>query len=274
MSLKDTNLGASFKEYFEVVPALSDELKNEAYRIRHQVYCEELKFEQIQPEGREVDEYDFHSLHILIRSTRTNEFIGCTRIIRPRHDNPHYPLPFEKTCSAALDRSIINPTKIPRLTIAEVSRLAVIESFRKRKGEKNSAIGLSDKDFGPDSQLQLQPRFPYIPLGLYFGTTELARLNGINTLFVFTEERLANHLNKLGFGLRSIGKSIDHRGIRTPSMMSVSGIIEGMRPTLRPLYNVIAADIRRLVKNNVEAASESFPSGYQDSNDVLLVRYY
>lgn len=274
MSLHESNPGTSFKEYFEIVPALTDELRNEAYRIRHQVYCEELKFEQIQPEGRESDEYDFYSLHILIRSTRTNEFIGCTRIIRPRHGNSYFPLPFEKACSAVLNRAIIDPQKLSRPTIAEVSRLAVIESFRRRKDDKNSVTGLSDKDFGANMQSQLQPRFPYIPLGLYLGTTELARLNGIDTLFVLTEERLAKHLNKLGFGLRFIGEPINHRGIRIPSMMTVSGIINGMKPTLRPLYNAIAADIKKLIKNKAKVANESLPSGYQDSKGGLLVKYY
>lgn len=244
---QEMNPGAAFKEYFEIVPALNEELKNEAFRIRHQVYCEELKYEQERPKKLEIDEYDHHAFHLLIRSLRTKEYIGCTRIIRPNPENPDQLLPFEKTCMATLDRSIVDPRKLPRLQIAEVSRLAVVASYRRRKDEKNSAIGLSDNDFGTPMQPQLHPRFPYIPLGLYFGTAELARLKGINTLFVLTEERLANHLNKLGFGLQFIGKPIDHRGTRFPSMMSVRGIIEGMRSTLRPLYNTIATDINKLI---------------------------
>lgn len=251
---ENSSLGASFKEYFEIVPAFTNELKNEAYRIRHQVYCEELKFEQVQSEGLESDEYDHHSLHLLIRSLRTNEFIGCTRIIHPQLENPHYPLPFEKTCSTVLERSIIDPKKLPRRSIAEVSRLAVITNYRRRKDERNSSIGLSDEDFGSTLKSRSQlPRFPYIPLGLYFGTTELARLNGIKTLFVLTEEKLANHLNKLGFGLQFIGKDINHRGRRIPSMMSVEGIIDGMKPTLRPLYNIIATDIDRLIRHDTKS---------------------
>jgi len=34
------NLGKAFKQYFEIVPALSDALRDHVYRIRHQVYCE------------------------------------------------------------------------------------------------------------------------------------------------------------------------------------------------------------------------------------------
>lgn len=34
----------AFKQYFEIVPAFSEALKDEAYRVRHKVYCEDLKF--------------------------------------------------------------------------------------------------------------------------------------------------------------------------------------------------------------------------------------
>ena len=96
---KISDLGSTFKQYFEIVPALSDALKDEVYRVRHQVYCEDLKFEPVRSDKRETDEYDPHSLHLLIRSVKTNEFIGCTRIVRPFPDDPSHPLPFEKACA-------------------------------------------------------------------------------------------------------------------------------------------------------------------------------
>lgn len=236
-----TNLGNTFKKYFEIVPALSSALKDEVYRVRHQVYCEDLEFEPVRSDGREIDEHDPNSLHLLMRNVRTQEFIGCTRIVRPRPDDPHYQLPFEKTCANVLDRSIIDPAKLPRHSIAEVSRLAVIARCRRRKGESTSAIGISEEDFGTPNL----PRFPYIPIGLYLGTTELARLNGIDTLFVLTEQRLASHFGKLGVKVQSIGEPLEHHGMRTPSMMSVKGIINDIRSIIRPLYRTIAADIEK-----------------------------
>jgi N-acyl amino acid synthase of PEP-CTERM/exosortase system len=203
------------KKDFEIVPAFSDALKDEVYRIRHQVYCEELAFEPQRPNRREHDEYDAHSLHLLLRGVQIGEFIACTRIVRTRPENPHYPLPFEKTCAATLDRAIVDPAKLPRDTIGEVSRLAVLARFRKRKGEERHEAGLI-QDFGA----QTRPDFPYILSGLYLGIIELARLNGIHTLFVLTEERLARHLRILGFKVQAIGAPIEHRGRRLPSMIS------------------------------------------------------
>jgi N-acyl amino acid synthase of PEP-CTERM/exosortase system len=232
------NLGKAFKRYFEVVPALSDALRDEVYHIRHQVYCEELAFEPQRPDRRESDEYDAHSLHLLIRSVQAGEFIGCTRLVRARPGDPSFPLPFEKSCGATLDRSIIDPAKLPRDTIGEFSRLAVLGRFRKRKGEEKYAGGLIEK-FGSLTQ----PRFPYIQAGLYLGTIELARLNGIDTLFILTEERLARHLRRLGVKIKHIGPPIEHRGQRLPSVMSASGIINDLNILVRPLYRTIAAEI-------------------------------
>ena len=233
------NLGKTFKQYFEIVPALSDPLRDHVYRIRHQVYCEELAFEPQRPDRRERDEYDAHSLHLLIRSVRSGEFMGCTRIVRARPGDPYYPLPFEKTCAATLDRSIIDPARVPRDTIGEVSRLAVIAQFRKRSHDEKSPLSISDKDFGTPEQ----PRFPYIPVGLYLGTIELARLNGIDTLFVLTEPRLANHFRKFGVNMQIIGGAVEHRGQRIPSMMSTHGTIDNLWAIFRPLYRTIAADV-------------------------------
>lgn len=251
MSSQPFNLGSAFKQYFEIVPALSNALKDEVYRVRHQVYCEDLKYEPLRHNGRETDDHDSNSLHLLMRNVNTGEFVGCTRIVRPPLEDLHYQLPFEKACAATLDRSIIDPATLPRHTIAEVSRLAVIAEYRRRKGEANHAVGISNEDFGTATQ----PRFPFIPVGLYLGTTELARRNGIDTVFVLTEERLALHFAKLGFDLTYIGNPVEHHGKRIPSVMGVTETINNMRANLRPLYSAIVEDIDRAMHSSISTPS-------------------
>lgn len=233
------DLGRSYKQYFQIVPACTDALRDEVYRVRHQVFCEDLAFESQRPDHREIDEYDAHSIHVLIRSIKTGDYVGCTRIVRTRPKDPLYPLPFEKICANSIDRSIIDPTKLNRDTIAEVSRLAVVSQFRRRKGEDKYAISVSDEDFG----VLKQPRFPYIPISLYLAATELARLNGIQICFVLTEERLATHFRKIGFNPETIGSPVEHRGSRIPSMMSPTTVLGNLREVLRPLYQAVAVDI-------------------------------
>ena len=234
------NLGKAFKQYFEIVPAYTDELKDEVYRIRHQVYCEELKWEPVRPNRREMDDYDAHSLHLLIRSIKIGEFMGCTRLVLTRPQAPDHPLPFEKACAASLDRSVIDPAGLPRDGIGEFGRLAVLRRFRNRKGEEKSATGLIQS-----FNTLMRPRFPYILAGLYLGTIELARLNGIDTLFILTEMRLIRHLRRLGVKIQTIGEPIEHRGQRFPSMLSASDIIKNLGFIVRPLYRTVCDEIAR-----------------------------
>lgn len=248
------NLGEGFRKYFEVVPALTPELRDHVYRIRHSVYCEELKFEAVRPDGRETDENDAHSIHCLLRSVNNGEFVGCTRLILARPADPLYPLPFEKSCKATIDRNIIDPQILPRERIGEVSRLAVISKYRKRKGDIGHVDGISEDGFGDLKR----PRFPYIPVGLYLGIIELALRHGVDTIFVLTEPRLAAHFGKLGVKVTQIGGAVEHRGKRVPSMMNAKGIIEGLNFVTRPLYKVIAAEVEReLEKQRVVKADDN-----------------
>jgi N-acyl amino acid synthase of PEP-CTERM/exosortase system len=233
------NLGEGFKKYFEVLPALTPELKDEVFRIRHNVYCEELKFEPTRPDGRETDEYDKNSLHCLVRAISNGEYVGCTRLVMPPPTEPLYPLPFEKSCSATLDRSIIDPQALPRQAIGEISRLAVIAKYRRRKGDHGNIEGISDDSFGDEKR----PRFPYIPVGLYLGIIEIALKRGVETMFVLTEPRLAAHFAKLGVKVKQIGGPVEHRGQRVPSMMDPKAIVSGLNFVTRRLYRVIAAEI-------------------------------
>jgi N-acyl amino acid synthase of PEP-CTERM/exosortase system len=234
----EPGFGPLVRSYFDVVPAFSDALKDEVYRIRHAVFCEELGYEPPQPDGREIDEYDAHSQHLLIRNVQLGEFMGCTRLVRARPRDPHYPLPFEKTCAATLDRSVVDPAALAREAIGEFSRLAILARFRKRKGEEQPPAGLSKNPRAP-----LRPRFPYMLASLFLGTVELARLNGIETLFILTEERVARHLRMLGVKIEVVGAPTEHRGPRLPSMMSPSGIIDNLDMLVRPLYRTVAAEV-------------------------------
>ncbi|WP_374260029.1 PEP-CTERM/exosortase system-associated acyltransferase [Zoogloea sp.] len=241
MSLLDRfSLGEGFRKYFEVVAAFDEARRNEVYGIRHEVYCEELGFEPVRPDRREIDDNDRHSLHCLMRtSTAPQTLVGCNRLVLARPEDPAHPLPFEHACSATLDRSIIDPAREPRGSIAEVSRLAVRAHYRRRKGETKTALALSDDDFGTKEQ----PRFPYIPIGLYLAVIALAKREGIETLFMLTEPRLADHFSKLGVKITQIGGPVEHRGIRVPSMMNVDHVIKNLRFFIRPIWRVVADEI-------------------------------
>jgi N-acyl amino acid synthase of PEP-CTERM/exosortase system len=242
--LVDTNvtrLRETFATRFEVVPGLSAALRDEAFRIRHQVYCEDLNFEPQRSDGREIDEYDAQSIQLLIRHVGTGEYIGCARVIRPNPQDPLSSLPFELTCEDALDRSMVDPRTLPRNKIAEISRLSVISRYRRRKGEATKPLPVSEDDFGS----QNQPRFPYILVGLYLGVVAVSIYHAIDNLFVLTEPRLAQHFFRLGIEIKQIGDPVEHRGIRIPSVIRLDKIVESLNRFVKPLYAEVFEEVRR-----------------------------
>lgn len=229
-----------FNRYFNVAPALTSALRNEVYYIRHDVYAREFGFEPLREDEREIDRYDRHSLHCIVKTVDVaSRPVGCARLVMPDPQAPDAPLPFEIACKNTLDRSIIDPARLPRHRIAEVSRLAVMSDFRRRKGEKLSTLTMGDSDFGGSPVT----RFPNIPLSLYIASVVLAQRQGIEYLFVLTEPRLSKHFAKMGVQITPIGEPIDFRGTRVPSVMRVPEIYAGLRSMIRDVWHDIDQQI-------------------------------
>ena len=243
-NLTELTMSQGYRQFFKVVPALSDELRAENFRIRHEVYCRDLAYEPLRPEGLEADEYDLQSLHCLVQSVSTGLFVGCARLVLIDPEAGRQSLPFEISCAATLDRSIVDPMALDRSRIAEISRLAVIGSYRRRQGERDKPISISEEDFGTPTR----PRQPYLALAVYLCLISMARQYGITTLFVLTEQRLAANLSRLGVRVERIGGEIEHRGIRVPSMLSVNETINGMNPVVRALFEIVSQEIRESIQ--------------------------
>jgi N-acyl amino acid synthase of PEP-CTERM/exosortase system len=234
------NLSQGFKKYFDIAPAVVEPFQGEAYGVRHKVYCEELGFEPVRPDGKERDEYDDRAVHVLVRSVKYDRYAGCARVVRVDPGDPLSRLPVEKTCEHTIERGIVDPARLPRERIGEISRLAVVSDFRRRKGENDTPMSITREDFGAAQM----PRFPYLQVGLYLGAISLAKRLGIEQLFVLTEPRLANHFARLGVKIRQVGGPVEHRGERVPSLMTVSSVEANLPRPVRPLYEMISETIR------------------------------
>lgn len=238
LMMECTKLHKHFQEYFRVVPALTPELAAEAYRVRHQVYCEELGWEPVREDQMEKDEFDDRSVHCLLQCVHTNDYIGCVRLVMPATD-PMTEYPFQDSCRDVLDPGYPNPKLQAKGVIAEVSRLAVVKKYRRRRHEATRPIKVSDSDFGSIRQ----PRFPYIPVGLYLGMSAMAHHMGIEKLYFLTEPSLAKHFTKMGGKLKPIGGVVDHRGKRVPYEVDVKEIRGKINMLLRPLNKVIVKEV-------------------------------
>ena len=83
-----------FTEFLQPHVALNPELREEAFKIRHNVYCEELAFEDVRENGQETDEFDCQSLFSLIKHKPTETFTSCVRLVTSK--GPDELLPIEK----------------------------------------------------------------------------------------------------------------------------------------------------------------------------------
>jgi N-acyl amino acid synthase of PEP-CTERM/exosortase system len=241
--VKIASFAEGYRKFFEIVPAINDALKWHNYHIRHEVYCRELGFEPIRADQVESDEYDAHSIHCLVRAVTTHMFVGCSRIVVVDPSDPAAPLPFEKTCADALDRNVLDPSTMDRSRIGEISRLAIIAQYRRRKGELGRPFSVND-DFGENSRIRL----PYMTLGLYLAMIALAQWKGIDTLFMLTDPLLATSIAHLGVEVHQIGAPIEHRGTRIPAALFVEEIVANMDARVRPFFDTITAEIHRAVE--------------------------
>ena len=248
----DTSLLDAFRTWFEVVPACTPALRDAAFRVRHSVYCEDLGYEARRADGRETDEYDEQSLHVLVHHRPTNQFVGCVRLIRVSQSDAAQRLPFERV-SQGLAPGVVPSAPERRVRIAEVSRLAIVRAFRRRRGEAARPAPLSSADYSGGPIV----RFPHILTGLYLGVVATATLHGVSTLFVLTEPRLADHLHKLGLRILQIGPPVEHRGMRIPSLINVDPLARELGPVMRPLYEHVLESIKRGYRQRGHAETDA-----------------
>ncbi|MDY0263348.1 PEP-CTERM/exosortase system-associated acyltransferase [Syntrophotalea acetylenica] len=231
-----------FKKYFKIVPATTCDLAEEAQRIRHAVYCEELGWEPVNEQGLEVDIYDKNSVHCLLLAVNSGRYIGCFRLVLPNPDNLNSSFPLQELYDDDLYSGYPEYEKMSKGEVAEVSRMTIMPDYRRRKNEKNSPV--SSLNFRTDVDARGKRRFPYIPVGLYIGMLEMASFYKIKTLYMLTEPFLATHFSRLGCCLKPIGDVVDYRGRRRPYVMEVEDVLKSTSLLMRPLIWTIRKDVK------------------------------
>jgi N-acyl amino acid synthase of PEP-CTERM/exosortase system len=242
LASKDASAIAShFSQFLRVELANSTALKSEVFNVRHQVYCEELHFEDERTNRLEQDDYDAHSFHSLIRHITSGKVAGTVRLITSEQDEQL--LPIEAHCMHAITDLEIRPSAFPRNEICEISRLAVPETFRRRKFDQfqGAATGVINEVFFSERELRC---FPYIAICLYLSAALMALHNNKRHVFVMMEPRLARSLTFVGIVFKQLGAPIDYHGKRAayyinPEMFRQNlsvGYIELLESIERELY--------------------------------------
>lgn len=227
-----------YEKYFYVIRADTEDLRERAYRIRYEVYCKEFGYEPVEnyPDQMERDEYDEHAWHCVLMHKPSESAVGCVRLIRPRLDGPTSLLPFERCCSHALNKQKFDLSAIARDSFGEVSRLAVLPDFRRRKSDEKRPISFPDKQTLAASGRDV---FPLISISLSLGMASMVIGSGLKYGFAMMEPRLIRMLKRYGIIFNQIGDVIDHHGMRGPFVMKTSAVMPNLSQNLRVLLDTI-----------------------------------
>ena len=191
----------AIREEFTVEIARDADALLEAYRLRHQVYCLERKFEFIQPGvDIETDEFDERTGHVLIRSRSDDQVVGTVRLILPDVELPELSFPMQRVCA----RGLLN--RLPISETAEVSRFAL---SKVRRAESGASLGL-------------------LRLSLVQGLVMLSREMGVTHWCAMMEPTLLRLLRMTSIYFRALGPLVEHHGLRQPAYNSLDEIFGRM----------------------------------------------
>lgn len=231
-----------FLRYFAVVPADSDTLLREAYRIRYRVYAEELGWEDTArfPDGIEIDEFDADAVACLLRHRPSSQLAGCVRLVM-RGTDPSAPFPFEH--AMAHGGHPLDTTGLAadwRARCGEISRIAVVAQFRRRRNERERP----ETDIEENRSASPERRvFPHIAMGLYLGAAAMGLQRGLESVFAIMEPKLARRLRLYGIEFEAVGEPFEHRGTRVPYRLRRDSFLGNITPPIRGLLRVIEADL-------------------------------
>ena len=230
--MDDHQLVEHFDRHFEVVAVNTPALREEVFRLRYAVYCEELGYEDPAafPDGLEHESFDEHSAFALVRHRATGRAAGCVRLIVNERDRGMQ-FPFELACAGRLDPRTFDLAAFDRDVSGEISRLAVHAVFRRRAGVANTADGVGDN---PETMLGTR-RHPLLALGLFLAASALGLNRGLEQVVVMMEPRLARLLGSCGIRFTSIGEVIDYHGRRGPFRIRRRELLDPMDAPSRAL---------------------------------------
>ena len=201
-----------FNKYFEIIEATTEELKQEHYKIRYQVYIEELKMGFDHNNNMEMDKYDNRSIHFLVRHKSTNQYVATCRLIYPTSSQNY--LPIATYGKYPIDSLINIPVIDNQHTVVELSRTAVPKTVIQFR-----------KSLSPEER----EASTYLFMSLIAGITRWCIQNNVETVCGFIDPILVRKMKMIGFNLDIIGESVDVYGLRTPTMSNIPASLENIK---------------------------------------------
>ncbi len=241
------SLSDNFDQYFRILVATTPELAHCAYRIRHQVYCDELGWEPCRNDRLETDSCDPYAISLLLQHKRSQRYAGTARLVIPPPFAPHLPLPFEMHCLDSIYPDTRHFIQQRRGAFGEISRLAVPLEFRRRTGEANKPF-IIDKAFdnhGGSFCDAERRHFPNIAIGLYLSAIALVSLCQHSHMFVVVEPRLRRRLGRLGLNFNQWGHTFEFHGTRALYALESEAFSQHLSTEIAALYDLLTTQVKR-----------------------------
>ena len=197
--------------------APSNGLWDDVQQLRYAVYCLECKYLDAAryPNERETDEYDPHSIHFAATNERS-EMVATLRLVR----DSRLGFPLEEhagSLSAEYNR-------LPRDKTAEISRLILARSYRRRANDGLYGQELGDPEKDAQAQAEATYRRSQYPLILFglFKEMYMESVNmGLEYWVAAMEAGLQRMLSKFGLGLHQVGEPMSYYGEVIPYYASI-----------------------------------------------------
>lgn len=212
-----TSAIAAAEEELIVVVADTPALVHEAHSLRHQVYCLERGYEP-SLNGLEIDAFDSHSRHVILRLRRTGDVIGTARLIMPLPQTPMSCFPMQAVCDPIVF------TQLPPGRAVEVSRFAI---SKERRGLSAGALSLSR-------------------IALVRGLVELSRQQGVTHWCAMMERTLLRLLRATAIHFEAVGPLVEFHGLRQPASCELDGMLARMRREMPEIWEYVTGDSLRV----------------------------
>lgn len=211
---------------FTVRIADTEPLRQQAFRLRHQVYCVENDFEPRRAGGIETDSFDARAPHALLFHRAADEPIGTVRLVLPEPEAKTGTLPIHGVCAPDL----FTRAGLPVGTTTEISRFALSRARLQKLQEAT----------GPDETRHV---LSFASLGLLAAMRQIARAHGMTHFAAIMEPSLRRRLSILGLPMIEMGNPVNHHGVRVPCYTRIDQL-EMQLKRLRPdLFPVLTADV-------------------------------
>lgn len=243
-SEKGNSLLASFTKHFSFKVARTKEEKERVFKLRHEVYCQEIGYEPIEGKSAniELDSHDSHSIHCLIEHKGSGLAAGCLRLVLPNPEatSEKKRLPLQEYGGTSLTHPTLNPAMLPESQVCEISRFAIARPFR-HKAIKNET--LTQEKISNMFSEEERKTFPAIIIALFLSTYALVGLSKKRHVFAMMEPRLPRLLSMSGFHFQGIGEPIEIHGRRSAFYIDHRKAEKEMHEHLAPLYLYIKKEL-------------------------------